>query len=175
MRYPLTALVVTVALTGCLDRERPIAPTAPATSPAMSPRVAYLSVSDLAPVAGSTIIVTGNVGAGDSLAIASFKVRVAYDAKALHYLGDVELPGIMRVVNPQQAEIVVAGASGEGSADGRLFAMKFRVDDATGLKSLALAVDELNDTNFNNRLPTLSQDPRLQLDRNLVRIRQITR
>lgn len=168
MRYPLTALVLTIALTGCQDRERPVAPTAPGTAPATLQRVAYLSVSDLAPEAGSTIVVTGNIGAGDSLAIASFKVRVAYDAKALHYLGDVELPGMMRVVNAQDAEIVVAGASGNGSADGRLFAMRFRVDEAAGLKSLALSIDELNDTDFKSRLPSLKQDPRLQLDRKAV-------
>jgi hypothetical protein len=171
----LTALVLTIALTGCQDRELNVAPAAPATGPAPMQRVAYLSVSDLAPEVGSTIIVAGNVGVGDSLAIASFKVRLAYDSKALYYLGDVELPGMMRVVNPQVSEIIVAGASGSGSADGRLFAMKFRVDDATGLKSLALSVDELNDTNFNNRLPSLKHDSRLQLERKLAGVRSIRR
>lgn len=175
MRYSLTTLVLAIALMGCQDRERPAALTAPSTTPAAMPRVAYLSVSDLTPAVGSTIIVTGNIGAGDSDAIASFKVRLAFDAKALHYLGDVELPGMMRVVNPQPAEIVVAGASGEGSADGRLFAMNFRVDDAAGLKSLVLAVDELNDTKFNSRLPSLKQDSRLQLDRKLVGGRRLKR
>ena len=175
MRNPLTVLILTMALTACQDRERPVAPTAPSTAPASMQRIAYLSVSDLTPAVGSTITVTGNIGAGDSLAIASFKVRLAYNAKALHYLGDIELPGMMRVVNPQPAEIVVAGASGEGSADGRLFAMNFRVDDAAGLTSLALAVDELNDTNFNSRLPSLKQDSRLQLDRKLVGGRRLKR
>jgi hypothetical protein len=175
MRHHLTALVLTIALTGCQDRDPSVAPVAPATGPAPMQRVAYLSVSDLAPEVGSTIIVAANVGVGDSLAIASFKVRLAYDAKALYYLGDVELPGMMRVVNPQASEIIVAGASGSGSADGRLFAMKFRVDDATGLKSLALSVDELNDTNFNNRLPSLKQDSRLQLERKLAGVRSIRR
>lgn len=175
MRHPLTALVLTIALTGCQDRERPIAPTAPGNAPATLQRIAYLSVSDLTPEVGSTIVVTGNIGAGDSLAIASFKVRVAYDAKALYYLGDVELPGMMRVVNAQDAEIVVAGASASGSADGRLFAMKFRVDDAAGLKSLGLSIDELNDTDFNSRLPSLKQDSRLQLERKVVSGRSIKR
>ncbi len=102
-------------------------------------------------------------------------MRLAYDARALHYLGDIELPGMMRVVNPQGVEIIVAGASGSGSADGRLFAMKFRVVDAIGLKSLALSVDELNDTNFNSKLPSLKYDSRLQLERKLVSVRSIAR
>lgn len=173
MRHSLTALVLAIALTGCQDRDQTLAPTAPSPAPPALQRVAYLSVSDLAPRVGSTIIVTANIGAGDSVAIASFKVRLAYDAKTLHYLGDFELPGMMRVVNPQDAEIIVAGASGSGSADGRLFAMRFRVNDAAGLKSLALAVDELNDTNFNSRLPSLRQDPRLQLERKSVAGRSI--
>ncbi len=152
-----------------------VAPTAPSAAPVTLQRVAYLSVSDLAPTVGSTVVVAANAGSGDTLAIASFKVRLAYDARALHYLGDIELPGMMRVVNPQGVEIIVAGASGSGSADGRLFAMKFRVVDAIGLKSLALSVDELNDTNFNSKLPSLKYDSRLQLERKLVSVRSIAR
>lgn len=175
MRIHLTALVLTIALAGCEDQESTVAPTVPPTAPATLQRVAYLSVSDLAPAVGSTIVVAGNAGTGDSVAIASFKVRLAYNAKALHYLGDIELSGMMRVVNPQAAEIIVAGASGSGLADGRLFAMRFRVDDEAGLGSLALAVDELNDTNFNNRLPSLKHDPNLKLERRLVSSRSLTR
>jgi len=168
MRLQLTTLILATALVGCRDQLPVEAPVAASAAAAMPHHVAFLGVSDLVPEVGSTIIVTASIGVGDSLSMASFKVRLAYDAKSLHYLGDVELPGMMRVVNPGEYEIVVAGASGEGSIDGRLFAMKFRVDGAAGLKSLMLSVDELNDTNFTNQLPSLKQDSRLQLDRRSI-------
>jgi hypothetical protein len=119
-------------------------------------------------VAASTIVVTGNVDVGDSLSLASYKVRLAYDQRALYLIGAIDVPGMMRVVNAHGSEITVAGASGSGSTDGRLFAMEFRVDDPAGLESLALYVDELNDVNFNSGLATVKRESRLRLERKLT-------
>jgi hypothetical protein len=168
MRHSLTVVALCAVLGGCRDQEMAAPPKTPATTPTGSARTAFLSVSNLTPTVGSTIVVAGKVDVGDSLPVASFKVRLDYDQRALYYLGAVDLPGMMRVVNAQGSEIVVAGASGSGSNDGRLFAMEFRVDDPAGLESLALFVDELNDVNFNSGLSSLKKESRLRLDRKLT-------
>ena len=170
MRLRLIALVLSTALIGCQDREpiaAPIAPQAPAPAATLQ-RVAYISVSDLNPDAGSTIVVVGNVGVSDSLSVASFVARLAYDPTTLHYLDEVQLPDMMRVVNPQEKQITVAAASATGSSDGRLFKVRFRVDNPAGLASLGLSLDEMNDRQFNSQLSTLTFSPALHLDRSLV-------
>src|SRR5436305_19820 len=127
MRLRFTTLLLATMFAGCRDRNAVEA--AASAAPAAIPRGAvYLGVSSLIPDSGSTIVVTASVGAGDTVSIGSFKVRIAYDAASLEYLGDVDVPGMMRAVNPRESEITVAGASGSGSFDGRLFAMTFRVD-----------------------------------------------
>lgn len=162
------AAALCIALIGCKDQQVVAAPKAPIAPPPATPtRAAFLSVSDLSPLVGSTVIVTGNVAIDDSLSLASFKVRLAYDRKTLHYLDAIELPGMMRVINAQASEIIVAGASGSGSTDGRLFAMHFRVDDPAGLETLALYVDELNDIHFNSGLSSVRRESRLHLERQL--------
>jgi len=69
----------------------------------------------------------------------------------------------MRAFNPQPGHIRVAGATAEGFRDGRLFAVTFKVKDARALATLELALDELNGTDFANRLPTNPHDRRVHL------------
>lgn len=162
------AIALAATLVGCRDVD-PVAPLPPdVLSGAVAQRVTYLSVSDLRPEAGGTVIVGASVGVGDSLSVASFRVRLSYDRDALQFVDAIELPGMMRVVNPQRDEIIVAGASGDESSDGRLFALRFRVEDPDGLKSLALLIDELNDRGFVSKVGVLKQSQRLQLDRTLA-------
>lgn len=170
MRFQLTTLVLAMALVGCQEDREPIAAPVVATqpAPAAAQRVAFLSVSSLMPDTGSTIVVAGNVGSGESSSIASFVVRLAYDATALHYVREVQLPGMMRVVNPREIEIIVAAASGSGSSDGRLFAVEFRVDDPAGLSSLVLVLNEVNDREFNSQLSSITQSSTLVLDKKLT-------
>lgn len=165
-------LVIVCALSaGCDRRDRLAAPDTAGTIPPKPypQRVAYLSVSDLAPQPGATVLVGGTLGVGDTISLGSFRVRLKYDATRLTYVGDVTLPGMFRVVNPTRGEVIIVGASSESSSDGRLFALRFRVEDPAGLESLLLRIDELNDGEFNSQMQTVTRSSRLILDRGLVR------
>lgn len=171
-RAPILAFVITCAMSmGCERRDRLAAPdSASAVPPKGQPqRVAYLSVSDLAPEPGATVLIAGTLGVGDSISLGSYRVRLAYDTTRLTYVGEVTLPGMFRVVNPTRGEVIVVGASSESSSDGRLFTLRFRVDDAAGLQSLGLRIDELNDGQFSSQMQTVTRSSRLVLDRGLVR------
>ncbi|MEO5568626.1 MAG: hypothetical protein ABIR92_09045 [Gemmatimonadaceae bacterium] len=166
------AFVIACAMSaGCERRDRLAAPdSASAVPPKAQPqRVAYLSVSDLAPEPGATVLVAGTLGVGDTISLGSYRVRLAYDTTRLTYVGEVTLPGMFRVVNPKHGAVIVVGASPESSSDGRLFTLRFRVDDAAGLESLLLHIDELNDGQFSSQMQTVTRSSRLVLDRGLVR------
>lgn len=164
-------LVAGVMLAGCDKRDRLAAPdTAATVSPTDQPqRIAYISVSDLRPTAGDVVVVAGTLGVGETISLGSFRVRLSYDTTRLTYVGEVALPGMLRVVNPRRGDVIVAGASSGSSSDGRLFALRFRVDDPAGLESLLLRIDELNDGHFANQMQTVTRSSRLVLDRGLVR------
>lgn len=168
----ILAFVIACGLSvGCERRDRLAAPdSASAVPPRGQPqRVAYISVSDLAPEPGTTVLVAGTLGIGDTISLGSYRVRLAYDTTRLTYAGEVTLPGMFRVVNPTSGEIIVVGASSGSSSDGKLFALRFRVDDPAGLESLLLRIDELNDGQFSNQMQTVTRSSRLVLDRGLVR------
>ncbi len=71
----------------------------------------------------------------------------------LALVAESSLPSGMRALNPQPGHIRVAGAAVEGFADGRLFAVTFRVTDPRALASMELTLDEMSGTDFGNRLP----------------------
>jgi hypothetical protein len=175
----LAALLVTVvAIAGCRDRDRvwPV-DTVPSVTP-LPPapvRSAYLSVSDLQPEPGGTVVVGGTVSVGTGFSLGSFRVRLAYDSTRLSYIDELTSPGMLRVVNPQPGEIVVAGASSSASEDGRLFTLRFRVDDRVGLNSLLLHVDEMNDGSFTSLVTTVTRSSRLVLDPSLRPGKEIPR
>lgn len=171
-RARILAVVIACGMSaGCERRDRLAAPDSASTIPpkAQPQRVAYLSVSDLAPEPGATVLVAGTLGVGDTISLGSYRVRLAYDTTRLTYVGEVTLPGMFRVVNPTRGEVVVVGASSETSSDGKLFALRFRVDDPAGLHSLLLRIDELNDGKFSSQMQTVTRSSRLVLDRGLVR------
>lgn len=172
-RVSIVTLALSTVLIACQDHEPAAAPD-PIEAPSNreSARVVHLTVSDITPLAGSTIVVAGNIGPDDSLSIASFRARLEYDGRALVYLGEAELPGMMRVVNPRTNEIIVVGATAQPATDGRLFAIRFRVDDPRGLETLLLSVDELNDARFASQLASLTPSSRLQLDGKLDAMRK---
>jgi len=117
--------------------------------------VLYLTVSSDDPRRDSTVTVTANVAAVPGLkAIASFTAHLRYDPGGLAFVAESALPSGMRALNPQPGHIRAAGAAVEGFADGRLFAVKFRVNDPRALASMELTLDEMNGTDFGNRLPT---------------------
>lgn len=153
------SLVVLVATAACDDnRDRPsiTAPMAPTSG-----TVAFLDVSNPNAPAGALVTVTATARQAQSLAkVGAFAARLSFDAAGLTYVGESVLPG-MRAVNPKGGEIIAAGASSEGFADGRLFAVTFRVVNPAALTSLTLAITELNGTDFGNHLTAL--DVRSQL------------
>jgi hypothetical protein len=140
-----------------IDTEQP--------KPVLQPqRGVYLSVSSLTPAVGDTVVVAATL-AEDSLALGSFRVRLAFDGARMKYVGDAPVGG-MRVVNPSPEEIIVVGAS-SGSAEHRLFELRFRMIDANGLQSVLLKIDELNDASFTNRVQEIAQPSALVLDGSL--------
>ena len=49
--------------------------------------------------------------------MASFVARLSYDPESLHFLGEVEASDMMRVVNPQDRQIVLYCKTGVRSAE----------------------------------------------------------
>jgi hypothetical protein len=172
MRRLLTLLLTTSFATACDRRDRFAGPDSSSVgqTPIVPARSAYLSVSDLSPARGATIVVTGTLKVSDSLSLGSFRVRLGYDSTKLRYLEEIPNADMMRVVNPQVGDIIVVGASSNPSADGRLFAFRFQVDDPAGVNSLVLRIDELNDTGFNDQRVTVRNAAVILQDRSLARL-----
>ncbi len=166
----LLCIAVPLLVGGCDRRDRFAAPDSSSVRPTPEPpaRSAYLSVSDLSPEPGGNVVVAGTLTIDGKLSLGSFRVRLAYDATMLHFIEEIPNQGMMRVVNPRSGEVVVVGASSSGSSDGRLFTLRFRVDDPAGLSSLVLRVDELNDAAFLDQAQTVARAARLQLDSSLA-------
>jgi hypothetical protein len=175
MRLRLMMSSMALVLIGCRDQQPATAPIIPSPPPNVAaPHSAYLSISDLTPEPGSVVVVAAKVRLDDAFAVASFVAQLGYDASALTYLGEEPGSEMMHVVNAQAKQITVAAASAEGSSSGVLFALRFRVEKAGGVGSLALSLSELNDAQYHSQVAALKMSPSLSLDRTLasrVRIR----
>lgn len=165
MKHRLAFLCFAALTIACDRRDRFAAPdsSAPATPP-IPERSAYLSVSDLAPERGDTIVVSGTLRVSDDLSLGSFRVRLGYDSTKLDFVSEIATPELMRAVNPLPGDIVVVGASASGSANGRLFTLRLLVDDPSGINSLVLRIDELNDASFRDQKATITRAAALRLD-----------
>jgi hypothetical protein len=149
---------------GCRDEARSLTS---APEPAFSPF--YLTVSNQAAGAGSTVTVTASVvGARAARAVGSFAGHLRYDPDGLTFAAESKLPTGMRAFNAQPGHIRVAGAATEGFQDGRLFAVTFKVNDPSALTSIELTLDEVHGTDFGNQLPT---EPHLRVG-HVVRARR---
>src|SRR4051812_7246333 len=164
------ALMCALALAAACDRrDRFAAPDSAAPAkPPLPERAAYLSVSDLSPEAGDTIVVTGTLRVGDDLSLGSYRVRLGFDSTKLRFVEEIPNAEMMRAVNPRAGDVIVVGATANGSTDGRLFAFRLRVNDPAGLNSLVLRIDELNDTAFRDQKATVTRASALVLDRTLA-------
>lgn len=161
-RILLVPAVSLLALAACADdREAAtlVAPPAVAADAAL----AFLDVSHARPAAGDTVTVTAVVHNGAAVSrVGAFTVDLAYDATGLAFVAEAPLASGMRVVNAAQpGRVIVAGASAEGFAEGRLFALTFRVQDPAALRGLALTVTELGGTDYRNHKERLDVDRRL--------------
>ena len=147
----LSRLGLVVIALGCRDDPRRVLTE---TAAPQAGSVLYLTTSDQAPPPGSTITVTANFASiPDIKAIGSFTAHLRYDTAGITFIAESRLPSGMRVLNPQPGHIRAAGAAVEGFADGRLFAVTFRVTDPGALTSMELTLDEMTGTDFVNRLP----------------------
>jgi hypothetical protein len=162
----LRLLVAACVLVASACRERDSVSPRETAAVAAPPEngTAFLAVSSMTPLIGDTIVVSAALNMSDSTAVASYRVRLLYDSEHLTYVDDVTPTGMLRVVNPQSGEVVVA-AAGEGLIDGNLFALRFRVSSPDAIRSLKLAVDELNDANFGSRLSSVRSSDALRLAR----------
>lgn len=153
----LTILGLSAGALACDDDTRAplLAPPLPVSGSA-----AYLTVSDPHAATGAIVTVTAAVrGAQGMPRVGAFTARLAYDATGLEYLGESELDGGMRALNaraePGGTFLIAAGASAEGFGDDRLFAVHFKVLNASALQSLSLDMSELTGVDFATQLPKL--------------------
>ena len=149
----LTTIGLVAVGAACRDEPGSLV-TAPPRTGGTSP-VLSLTASEEAPRVEATITVTAQATpASGAKAVGSFAGDLRYDSSQLSFVGEARLPSGMRALNPQPGHIRVAGAAAEGFEDGRLFAVTFKVKDPRGLATIELALDELNGTDFGNRLST---------------------
>jgi hypothetical protein len=148
----LSAIGFVVWGLGCRDDPGGVPTTPPEIG--VTGSVLYLTVSDNAPRVGGTVTVTAYAATARSAkAVGSFAAHLRYDTHGLTFVAESRLPTGLRAFNPQPGHIRVAGAALEGFPDGRLFAVTFRVTEPRALTTMELALDELNGTDFGNRLP----------------------
>jgi hypothetical protein len=172
MKRALAIAGVVLIAAACDHRDRFAAPdtsSIPAT-PTIPERSAYLSISDPSPRAGAVVVVAGTLRVSDKLSLGSFRVRLAFDSTRLHFVEDVTAADIFRVVNPRPGDVIVVGATPNASTDGRLFALRLRVDDPAGVSSLLLRIDELNDAEYKNQKETVTRASTLIVDRSLEKL-----
>jgi hypothetical protein len=158
-----------VAAAACRGKDAQTAPVIPpAPPPAAPPHSVYLSVSNLNPERGGTIIVAANVRLDDSFSIASFVGRVGFDPSALQFEGEEPGSDMMHVVNAQAKEVTVAAASARASSNPVLFKLRFHVNDPAGVASLTLDIGELHDGTYHDQMATLRPSSSLVVDRLLA-------
>ena len=155
VRVVALALVV-LAGSACKDDRKP-SPTAPPeeTPEASVGNLAYLTISDSAPAAGATVTVTG-YATGKDVTFGSFAAQITFAPGALTYLGEAPAAAGMRAVNAKPGDIGIAGVNLEGFEEGRLFAVRFRVEQPAAIGTLELSMKELTGVDYRNQRPALS-------------------
>lgn len=167
VRTRILGVACAAVLLAACDNVKPPALTAPAAADTRTP-TAFLAVSDSSAAPGALLVVSGNVAtAAGERAVGSYRAALRFDPSQLEFVGDAGVAGAMVAMNATPGEVVLAGAAPNGFANGRLFAVRFRVRGGAPLQSLAIIVRELNDVGFANRLPVLRTKPRPSLDRTL--------
>lgn len=158
MRVPIhvSLIAVLAVLAGC-DDDRAGVPTMPLeiAPDAMS---AYIVVSDPGAPVGTDVQVSVRALRGGNVApIGSFTIRLGYDSLGLAYLRSAQsTQGMVMANGGQRGLLVAAGAAAEGFKNDELLTATFRVSAAGGLKSLVLAVNELNSLRFEDQTSLVS-------------------
>lgn len=165
VRSSLAIAAVTLLLSACDDDPKRTV-TAPVEVETPAPAVgsiAYLTISDEAPKAGSTVTVTAHATGTDRV-FGSFAAHLTH-APGLTYVGEAASASGMRAVNAKAGDIAVAGVNLEGFADGALFSVELRVVDPAALATLALSVSELTGVDYRNERASLSVQKAVRLAR----------
>jgi hypothetical protein len=150
----LSLSFVAVVALACAD-DSSASLVSPAPLVPTSGTVAYVMVDNPSATAGSQVTVTAVARQAAGLAnIGAFSASLSYDVAGLVYVGESALPGV-RAINPKAGEVLAAAASNDGFAEGKLFAVTFKVVDPAALASLKLTFKELAGTDFGNRLSKL--------------------
>jgi hypothetical protein len=153
----VAALASIVFLGSACNDDRKPAPTAPsdAAPEASVGNVAYLTISDSAPAAGSSVIVTG-YAAGKDVTFGSFAAQLTFAPAAFTYVGEAPAAAGMRAVNAKAGDIAIAGVNLDGFEDGRLFAVELRVERPAAIGTLELSMKELTGVDYKNQRAALS-------------------
>ena len=153
----LPVVAITLMSSACRDdrKETPVGPAEVVTPQPVSSSVAYLTISDSAPTAGSTVIVTAFAN-GSGITYGSFAARLKFAATGLTYVGEAGSAAGMRAINPQSGDVAVAGVNLDGFAEGQLFAVELRVVDPAAVASLELTMSELTSVSYRNERASLS-------------------
>ena len=148
---------------GC-ETSNPVTPTT--TPPAPAEASSYVTVSSETPDVGAIITVVGNADRAGGTAYGSFTSHLTYDVTRLEFVDEMILGGGMRALHVTPGVVAVAGAAASttGFADGRLFALHFRVLAAHPFTALAMRMDELNGVDFSAQLTRLTPRSSITLD-----------
>jgi len=150
MRRLFAPLAAIVLIAGC-DRD----PTRPVPVVETEPQtVAFLVMSDTAPVPGDEVSVTAGTRA--VAGIGSFTARLRFDAARLAYIGTDAASGMRAVNEREPGLLIVAGADPSGFIGDQLFTVRFRVIGAGSAAGLQLEIAELTGTNFASLMPSLA-------------------
>jgi len=149
------SIVALLAAAACDDR-RDAVPTVPLE---ISPDgvSAYIVVSNPNAGIGSEVTVTVRSLRGRNVGpIGSYTVRVAYDSLGLAFgKASPSSEGMVMANAAQRGLVIAAGASADGFKSDDLLSTTFTVTKSSGLKSLALTVNELNSLTFEDQRANL--------------------
>lgn len=152
--------------TGC-ETASPVVPNAlPAAAPAAA---SYITVSSDAPAVGTVVTVIGNADRAGGTPYGSFTAHLLYDATRLEFVDEFALGGGLRALHETRGIVAVAGAAAgnAGFADGRMFAVRFRVLTSKPFLAMSLRMDELNGVDFSPQLGRLTSRASIAVDATL--------
>lgn len=169
-RFPAVALLAVLTAACADDKPRQLIPTAP-VGVAPDAVSAYVAVSNTNPGVGSRVIVSVRALRGTTVGpIGSFTLKLAYDPARLRFEDAARSARGMVMTNPATRGLLIsAGAAAEGFVDDQLLSATFTVLAPDALKSLSLAVSELNTVAF------ADQSSHMNVERGLYRASAATR
>ena len=115
------------------------------------------------------VTVIGNADRAGGTPYGSFTAHLLYDATRLEFVDEFALGGGLRALHETRGMVAVAGAAAgnAGFADGRMFAVRFRVLASKPFLAMSLRMDELNGVDFSPQLGRLTSRASIAVDATL--------